>query len=451
MRRAVSHIPALLFAAVLVAASFSVSTSRAETPAPSVRTQASEPVDLPKLFDMVVETIDRRFVDVELLKTLDWQARAKAVRSSVLSAATTEDAVEQINNLIAELNTSHTGLYTPDDYRYYITLDALNGAPGTRDLISERFWGTGPYLPGIGVFTRKMDGHHFIDGVLEGSPADKAGLKFGDEILSVDGHAYSPVAAFRGKLGRVADIAVRRAPDATPEHHAIPVIPIVPSVAFADAAKASARVIEKEGRRIGYIHLWSINESRSFRTALATLNPEGGEGGKALDALIVDIRGRVGGNTGTASHMLDILGTAPKPYWGPLRFIDRSGKENASQADTSRSQAKPFPGRTALLIDHQTRSAGEIMAFGYKRSGFGTVFGTPTAGAVTSGMPVAMPGGFMLYVAASSLEFDGQRLEGVGVAPDHRIERPLPYAAGADPVLDAAVEHLVKAGPAEQQ
>jgi carboxyl-terminal processing protease len=446
-----SQIPALLFAAALVAASSCVSSVRAETPAPTVHAQASEPVDLPKLFDTVVETIDRRFVDAELLKTLDWQARARAVRSSVLSAPTTEDAVERINNLIAELNTSHTGLYTPDDYRYYITLDALNGAPGTRDLITERFWGTGPYLPGIGVFTRKMDGRHFIDGVLEGSPADKAGLKFGDEILSVDGQAYSPIAAFHGKLGRIADVAVRRAPHAAPDHHAISVLPIIPSVAFSDASKASARVIEKDGRRIGYIHVWSINESRSFRTALATLNPEGGEGGKALDALIVDVRGRVGGNTGTAGQLLDMLGTAPKPYWGPLRFIDRSGKDHPAQTDTGRPQAKPFPGRTALLIDHQTRSAGEIMAFGYKRSGFGTVFGTPTAGAVTSGTPVAMPGGFMLYVALSSLEFDGQRLEGIGVAPDQRIERPLPYAAGADPVLDAAVEHLAKAGPVEQQ
>src|SRR5687767_4404256 len=86
MRRAVSQIPALLFAAALVAVSYSASISRAETPAPAVRTQASEPVDLPNLFDAVVDTIDRRFVDVELLKTIDWQARAKAVRSSVLSA-----------------------------------------------------------------------------------------------------------------------------------------------------------------------------------------------------------------------------------------------------------------------------------------------------------------------------------------------------------------------------
>jgi hypothetical protein len=48
-------------------------------------------------------------------------------------------------------------------------------------------------------------------------------------------------------------------------------------------------------------------------------------------------------------------------------------------------------------------------------------------------------------VASSGLVFEkGQRLEGVGVSPDHRVERPLPYANGADPVLDAALELLTK-------
>jgi carboxyl-terminal processing protease len=216
MRRPAFRFPVLALAAAVVVAFGYGSVARAETSAATAQSQASASasVDLPKLFDAVVETIDQRFVDTELLKALDWQARAKAVRSSVLSAATTEDAVELINSLIAELKTSHTGLYTPDDYRYYITLDALNGAPGTSDLILQRFWGTGPHFPGIGVFTTMVEGRHFIDGVLEGSPADKAGLKYGDEILSVDGQPYSPIAAFRGKIGAIIDIEVRRSREA---------------------------------------------------------------------------------------------------------------------------------------------------------------------------------------------------------------------------------------------
>ena len=72
------------------------------------------------------------------------------------------------------------------------------------------------------------------------------------------------------------------------------------------------------------------------------------------------------------------------------------------------------------------------------------MIGTPTAGAGSSGALFVMPGDLLLYVAVARHEHDGQRLEGVGVSPDHRVERPLPYAAGADPVLDAAVELLSK-------
>jgi carboxyl-terminal processing protease len=440
------------------------SIAHAQTPAASVRLPLNDgaAVDLPALFDAVVDTIDRQFVDEALLKRLDWQGHAKTVRPSVLAAASAEDAADLINELILELKTSHTALYTPDDYLYYITLDTLNGAPSTADLIAEKFWGnTGPYFPGTGAFTRKVDGRHFVDGVLEGSPAEKAGLRFGDEIVSVEGKPYSPIAAFRGKIGTVAALQVRRARDAEPERYDVPVVPVVPSAAFSAAAKASARVIEKNGRRIGYIHLWSVNESRTFRTALGALDASyaagplqaaamPGERGKPLDALIVDLRGRVGGNIGAAQVLLDMLGTAPKPYWGPYRVTTRSRiVETGAIAErvmsmNAGSQVRPFQGASAILVDHQTRSAGEIMAYGYKRSGFGMVVGTQTAGAVSGGAPFAMPGGNMLYVAGSSMEFDGKRLEGEGVAPDLRVERPLPYAAGADPVLDAAVEHLAK-------
>ena len=54
-----------------------------------------------------------------------------------------------------------------------------------------------------------------------------------------------------------------------------------------------------------------------------------------------------------------------------------------------------------------------------------------------------MPGGNLLYLAVSGLEIDGEVLEGPGVAPDIEVARPIPFSAGADPVLDAAVETLV--------
>jgi carboxyl-terminal processing protease len=102
----------------------------AEERAPSVHAEPqwdTKTAELVRLFDAVVDTIEKKFFDETLLKRLDWRARANAVRPSVLSAASTEDAARRINALLSELKTSHTALYTPDEYLYYILLDILRG------------------------------------------------------------------------------------------------------------------------------------------------------------------------------------------------------------------------------------------------------------------------------------------------------------------------------------
>ena len=102
----------------------------AEEQAPSVHAEPqwdAKTSELARLFDAVVETIEKKFFDETLLKQLDWRGRANAVRPSVLSAERTEDAARRINALLSELKTSHTALYTPDDYQYYILLDVLRG------------------------------------------------------------------------------------------------------------------------------------------------------------------------------------------------------------------------------------------------------------------------------------------------------------------------------------
>jgi carboxyl-terminal processing protease len=468
-RSALAHV----LAAVLLLFAYSVgfqSTSRSQEGTSQERAQGvlaetpwdKQSLDVAKLYDTVVETVEREFFDQGLLKRLDWRERAKAVRPSVVSAASAEDAVRQINALLAELKTSHTGLFTPDDYEYYVLPDILGSGRNLTELMSRHFWGSGPYYPGIGAFTRQLDARHFVDGVLEGSPAERAGLKYGDEILSVDRMPYSPIAVFRGKIGTTIELNIRRGENAEPQSLKVAVVPLRPTAAFAAATAASARIIEQNGNRVGYVHIWSSNESNTFRAALDKFEPQNIvqerlhmrgisvitntmtdevremlKPPKPLDSLIVDMRGRVGGNIAVAKQYLELLD--PKSYWGDWQTTGPRG-----QFGPARPHNPPFRGRSALLIDHHTRSAAEIMAHGYKRSAFGPLIGTPTAGAVTSGVLFVMPGDLLLYVAVAGHAFDQQPLEGVGVTPDHRVERPLSYAGGADPVLDAAVDLLVQ-------
>src|SRR5262249_471116 len=201
-------------------------------------------VEIEKLYDGVVNTVERSFFDVARLKEVDWRTRAAEVRPSVLAAPTLKDAVRTINGLLAELKTSHTALLTPDEYFYYMLLDVVGVDRHASDLMVRNFWGSGPYFAGTGAFTREIDGRHFVDGVLEGSPADRAGLRYGDEVVLVDGAAYSPIAALRGKVGATVELTIRRHADADLERLHVPVIPIRPVKPFAEATQPTPRIID---------------------------------------------------------------------------------------------------------------------------------------------------------------------------------------------------------------
>jgi carboxyl-terminal processing protease len=449
-RQVGASLPARIIAGVVAAFLFA---SAATLPAQGVeRVQpeaARAPVaaDFGKLFDAVVERTAKSFWDKERLAEVGWEKRAAEVRASVAEATSLDEAARRINALLAELKTSHTALLTPDDVNYYILLDVFGRAGMPQREFDEQFWGAGVTYAGIGHFSVKVDGRDFVDAVLEGSPAERTGLKVGDEILAVNGAPYHPIRSFRGKVGHRVAMTVRRTKDGPPETLDMPVMSIAPLRAFGAATRASARVIERAGRRIGYVRVWaSVGEDSrwAFSDALASLGinkwlsvgpqKEAGAGEPVpapVDDLIIDMRGKIGGTSNNAGHYLDALD--PR---GPLM---RSRGRKAS--DATKVSVR---GRSAVLIDHRTRSTAELFVHAYKRERQGPLIGTRTAGAVSAASAYAMPGGNLLYLAVTGLEIDGEVLEGPGVAPDIEVARSIPYAQGADPVLDAAVEFLAR-------
>lgn len=430
------------FAIAVAAAPFAQEppSPQREVPKPEAKT-APAAQDFGALFDAVVSTTAKSFWDKDRLAAVGWEKRAAEVRPSVVEAPNLEVAARRINALLGELKSSHTGLLTPDDVDYYILMAVFGGASMPKEEFDDRFWGAGVTFAGIGIFSARIDGRDFIDAVLEGSPAARAGLKVGDEIVSVDGAPYHPIRSFRGKVGNGAAVAIRRAPDAPAEILQIPVMSIAPLHAFREATRASARVIERDGRRIGYVHVWaSVGEelSNALLDGLAKLGvrewPRDDKNEQSrpapLDGLIVDMRGKIGGTGSTATRYLDLLD--PR---GPLMGSrDKSKRSRAARA---------LRGRTAVLIDPHTRSTAELFVHAYKRERQGPLIGTHTAGAVSAASAYAMPGGNLLYLAVSGLEIDGEVLEGPGVAPDIEVARPIPYSSSADPVLEKGVQVLV--------
>jgi carboxyl-terminal processing protease len=373
--------------------------------------------------------------------------------------------------LLADLKISHTALFLPDAIEYPILLDAISGGEGIPDLIQRRYWGSYPSLESAGFFMARAENKWFVDGVLEGSPAAAAGLKYGDEIVAIDDAPPHPVLSFRGKSGRTAALQVRHVRDGTIELVLVPVLAIIPSRAFASATSASAKVIVRGNKRIGYMHVWSSKAEGDFNDALARLTPaEWGQPpgqpqqgasrsnpgsyrvlgrnsltSTPLDGIIVDVRGKVGGSN-FGRQFVEALGVGSNgPLGGKIEFQGREGQSGWNQTNkTTAPPNPPFKGRAVMLVDHHARSALELFAYSFQHEKMGPLIGTPTAGAVSAAQLFRAPYDALLYLAVSRIKADGQVLEGIGVLPDVAVDRPLPYANGADPVLDAALAHFDK-------
>ncbi|NJO33583.1 MAG: hypothetical protein HC869_10955 [Rhodospirillales bacterium] len=116
-----------------------------------------------------------------------------------------------------------------------------------------------------------------------------------------------------------------------------------------------------------------------------------------------------------------------------MTFAGRDGEEDFATFRWRRP--------VVVLVDEGTRSGKEVIAYGLQRQDI-TLVGQRTAGALLGGRGFLLDDGSLLVLAVSDVRVEGQRLEGIGVMPDLLVPFPLPYAAGRDPQLDAALMQL---------
>jgi carboxyl-terminal processing protease len=403
---------------LLLLAVFAIAPAGADTGQPTISS-----VEAGALFDDVWRMVRDRFYDRDM-HGLDWNAVRDKHRPLALAADDKRDLADAINAMLGELGASHLGYYTPEETAYYDLADIFSRP--LRHELESAFPGGEVFYAGIGIFTRKIDGKTFVSGVQDGLAADKAGLLVGDEIVAADGAAFEPVQSFDGKTGRTVTLEIRRTREGAPQR--IEVMPerIEPNEAYLRAMRASTRVIDRGGVKIGYIHVWSY-----ARGAYQELLEEQISTGplKDVDALVWDLRDGWGG---ADPAYLDIFNSrAPT-----MLTTDRGGDNSVVNA----KWRKP----AALLINGGTRSGKEVLTYGFKKYGYGEVIGTRTSGALLAGRAFLLSGGGLLLVPVADVSVDGERLEGRGVTPTIEVERPIPYAAGADPQLDRAVEVLAR-------
>lgn len=386
---------------------------------------ATQPLQV-QHFDRIWETVRDRFYDPQF-KGKDWSALKEQYRPQVQQAKSPEETSRIVNQMLAELQTSHTYYYTPDNPAYYqIWAIFAPRLPELQENLKQYFPNGKIEYPGIGIFTQDQGGKTFISSLVEGSPAATAGLQIGDRILNVDGRPFHPLHSFEGQVGEAVNIRIERSPNSQQEIRVIPKR-FDASTQFLDAQNASIQILERQGKKLGYIHMWSYANAQ-YQQKLEEELLYGRL--RQADGLILDLRDGWGGSPTTVLNIY--TGRGPS-----LTNITRDGKRYTNVS----TWEKPV----VMIVNEGSRSAKEVLAYGFQAYNIGPVVGTKTAGAVVAGRPFLMSDGSLLYLAVADVYVDGDtRLEGVGVTPDIEVPFSLPYAQGADPQKETALQVLLQ-------
>ncbi|MBW4574741.1 MAG: S41 family peptidase [Aphanothece sp. CMT-3BRIN-NPC111] len=377
-----------------------------------------------EIFNKVWQTVNDNFYDPNF-NGVNWKAMRSKYAPQVTSAQSNVEAAAVINQMLSELKTSHTRFYTPDEPAYYQVLGIFEPRiPNLRKQLQKFFPQGKIEYSGIGIFTKDINGKTFVSAILDGFPAASSGLMVGDQLLGVDNRPFQPIQSFAGKAGQKVKLLIQRSQDpATQQEIVVTPKLLDASTMFLDAMKASTQVIERQGKKIGYVHIWSYAgdqyqpqlEEDLFYGRL-----------KNADALVLDLREGWGGAPLSALNIYTARGPS-------VTSIRRDGTKFTDIAHWN----KPV----VMLVNEGSRSAKEILAYSFQQYDIGPVVGAKTAGAVVAGTAFLMPDGSLLYLAVADVYVDGnQRLEGKGVIPDVMIPFSLEYARGADPQKERGLE-----------
>jgi carboxyl-terminal processing protease len=267
---------------------------------------------------------------------------------------------------------------------------------------------------GVGVEVQAIQDRIVIVQVFDGGSAKEQGLLPGDQIVAVDDEDVTgltlgeTVARIKGAPKSEVTMLVER-PYPKVEEKKFQVIRrsvLVPSVSN----------VQMLGDSVGYVQVSRFTEDThgQLRLALDQLQA------KEARFLVIDLRGNPGGLlTASVELASEFLKDGERVV--SVKGRDEKKEELLYALEDGRNWKMPI----AVLIDHNSASASEILAGALKAHGLATIVGEPSVGkgTVQTVYNLKSDAGMVLTTAKYYLP-DGTTIAGKGVTPDIVVEMP---------------------------
>ena len=305
----------------------------------------------------------------------------------------------KLKELVASIGDPYAEYFTAEEYKEF-----------------EKAY-AGDYV-GIGVVVTDEDDKVVIKGVMEGGPAEDAGMKADDVIIAVEGikpeDSSDAVSMITGESGTPVTVTVDRDGE---------------EIEF----KMNRTKIEQESVRykvlednsdIGYIEISSFikDTAKDFKLAVRDLKKEG------CNKFIIDLRNNGGGLTDESIEIADYLLPACK-------IMSENKKDGAETVYNSKESSADI--EFVMLTGPFTASASEILAGAIQDNKGGLIIGEKTYGKGVTQLTRKFKDGTAVKITITEyFRPSGKTVNGEGITPD--IEVPVEEA------LDTAIKELGK-------
>jgi len=297
---------------------------------------------------------------------------------------------------MSTLGDAHTIYIDPETYSLGI------------DIVTGQFEGIGAR-----VEQDPVSGEVVIVAPFRDSPADKAGIRTGDVILTVDGESTADwsvgqaVRRIRGPKGSEVTLGVRHDNGETEDITITRAVIAIPTVFTHEVEDADGNPVND----IAYVELQQITQETigNLREVIGDIEEKGYRG------LILDLRRNPGGGLSATIEIADLFldsGTI-------IIQVDKEGNEAVERADGG-DWGEEIP--LVLLIGKGSASGAEVLAAALRDNGRAVLIGTTTFGKGSVNHLRELSDGGALYITiARWLTPNGEQIEAIGLAPDIEV------------------------------
>ena len=372
-----------------------------------------------KIFDKVCRLVETKHFN-PAMNGVDWYALVQNRRDNILACTEPEAFEKEVQSLVAELKTSHTG-FRHAGMRNIPARHAINATMQRIAVNGDERW--------------------MFQDVHQGGPAYSAGIRPGDLLLDSGGRKIRPPEDLTFSVGETVDLTVEKLHGG--QERLRLQLPVPKSKKHPVTAPDPVHA-EKLTDEIGLLKVAmfpgvvGIDVAKAIDRGIASLN--------GCSRLIVDLRGNTGGGIGGLRLMsyltpaklevgysltrkrrergyrreeLTRFGRIPSRkatlFWLAARY---AFVEKSILVVTEGLGERRFHGRIVLLVNEHTASAGEMVAAFAEENNLATIVGTKTPGRLLSGSAFKVGHGYILGLpVAGYLTWQGRMLENNGITP----------------------------------